>query len=392
MRQGMDVLIVTPFLAFPLAHGGRVRTYRLAVELARLGATVDVLCPWRPGFPARSFQSDGITVHTHLFVSSALPPLLPERRVPALVALSWQPFPIGPNRRLQAFCGHDVIQFEFCAHASWMRRIPAGARAVYSAHNVEADYLAAREKRSEAGAGMVRRVEELERLAVESSDLIVACTDADASRFTERYGATSTVVVPNGCDEDLVDLDRAALRESARASLGVGPDELCVLFVGGRGHHNRQAVSYLERELAPRLGTGTTFLIAGQSGGRPGRSSRGGATVLRTGFVRDLRPLLAAADVAVNPVEYGSGSSLKLVEYIAAGMPVVTTPVGLRGFERYRSRVVVAELGDFPGAVLSAAQSPPPADTDLGELRWSAGGKRLYDSYERLLGTGEGTR
>jgi len=43
---------------------------------------------------------------------------------------------------------------------------------------------------------------------------------------------------------------------------------------------------------------------------------------------RHLRPLLAAADVAVNPVARGSGQSLKVVEYLAAGLPVVALPAG----------------------------------------------------------------
>jgi glycosyltransferase involved in cell wall biosynthesis len=239
---------------------------------------------------------------------------------------------------------------------------------------------------------MVRRIEKLERLAVAASDLVVACTDADASRFAELYGATRTVVVPNGFDDELLGLDRAALREPARASLGVPSDDLCVLFVGGRAHHNRQAVRYLEDELLPQLGAGTTLLIAGECSGRPARQSEGGTTVVRAGFVHDLRPLFAAADVAVNPVEYGSGSSLKIVEYLAAGVPVVTTAVGLRGYERYGSHVVVSELGDFASAVRSASGATLRDGAAIGELSWSAGAKLLHDVYQRLLGAEDEAR
>jgi glycosyltransferase involved in cell wall biosynthesis len=316
-----------------------------------------------------------------------LPPLLPESRVPPLVALSWQPFAIGPKRRLRAFAGHDVFQFELCAQATWMRRLGPAARIVYSAHNVEADYVAARERHAQASAGMVRRIEELERLAVASSDLVVACTDADASRFAELYHAPRTVVVPNGFGDELLGLDRPALREAARASFGISSDDLCVLFVGGPAHHNRQAVAYLEHELAPRLGAGTTLLIAGECGGRPGRRTGRGATLVRAGFVPDLRPLFAAADVAVNPVDYGSGSSLKIAEYIAAGVPVVTTAVGLRGFERYGSHVVVSELSDFASAIRSASRTADDDGVAIDQLSWRAGGERLYNAYERLLGT-----
>jgi hypothetical protein len=62
--------------------------------------------------------------------------------------------------------------------------------------------------------------------------------------------------------------------------------------------------------------------------------------------------------------------------------------VGLRGFERLRDRVLVAELRDFPTAVRSAAQILQVDGAALEELRWSVGARLLYDTYERLLEPG----
>ena len=39
-----------------------------------------------------------------------------------------------------------------------------------------------------------------------------------------------------------------------------------------------------------------------------------------------------AADVAINPMATGSGTNLKIVEYLAAGVPVVTSTVGVSVF------------------------------------------------------------
>jgi glycosyltransferase involved in cell wall biosynthesis len=41
--------------------------------------------------------------------------------------------------------------------------------------------------------------------------------------------------------------------------------------------------------------------------------------------------VLAVADVALNPVTTGSGTNLKMLEYFAAGTPVVSTAFGARG-------------------------------------------------------------
>ena len=45
-----------------------------------------------------------------------------------------------------------------------------------------------------------------------------------------------------------------------------------------------------------------------------------------TGFVPDLRPYLAQAAVAVSPIRYGVGIQNKVLEAMAMGTPVVTSP------------------------------------------------------------------
>jgi glycosyltransferase involved in cell wall biosynthesis len=106
--------------------------------------------------------------------------------------------------------------------------------------------------------------------------------------------------------------------------------------------------------------------------------------VLALGVVDRLRPLLAAADVAVNPIGSGSGSNVKLAEYLAAGLPVVTTPVGLRGYEAFAHLVTVAGLDGFVGAV-QAQHRIVDRRPEVAELSWSALGQRLYAVYADLL-------
>ena len=377
----MRILVVTAHPILPLTHGGRVRTMGLAAGLARAGATVDLLCPWSPAQPWRPYVHDGVRCIPHRFAANALR-LVPDRVLPPLVALSWQPFSLGPRRRLAAAASYDVVQFEFCAYAAWMERIARVSTVVYSAHNVEPD-----QHRGEAAAAPLLRpwagrVAALERRAVRASRLVITCTDADASRLAELWGGPAFAVVPNGFDEALLGAGGAALRAEARASLGIPQDASALLFVGGRARHNRQAVEFLEREVVPRLGGGR-LLVAGACADDlpPARDD----SVLRLGFVEDLRPLLAAADIAVNPIAYGSGSNLKMAEYLAAGLPVVSTPVGARGFEEHLGAVRVAPLDRFAAAVLETASAREAQAADVGELSWTRLGRRLRETYDELL-------
>src|SRR5439155_438951 len=52
--------------------------------------------------------------------------------------------------------------------------------------------------------------------------------------------------------------------------------------------------------------------------------------VLIVGEVPDVADYLRASDLALCPLVSGSGTSLKTIEYLAAGLPLVSTEVGVR--------------------------------------------------------------
>ena len=65
--------------------------------------------------------------------------------------------------------------------------------------------------------------------------------------------------------------------------------------------------------------------------------------------------ILSLADVAWAPMKSGTGSSLKIPEYIAHGKMVVGTPIGFRGFEellRFSSVIADEDIQGFFGQVL----------------------------------------
>ena len=377
----MKVLSILPYPVLPLTHGGRVRAYRLAVGLARAGAQVDLACPWHPRLPLRPFEREGITIRPFVFAANLLPALLGDRILSPLLQLSGQPFTLGPRRLIQTSRLYDVVEFHFCAYATWMSRVAQQTRVVYSAHNVELDF-AVGEPSTRLRRLLGKQIGKLERRAVRDSDLVVTCTAADGKRLAHLYGSLNELaVISNGFDEGEIWNPPRPGRDESRAKLGLKPEELAILFIGGPALHNRRAVQFLEHELLPRLGRPARLVIAGECA-QPRRNGR----VLALGRVDRLSPLFAAADVAVNPVQWGSGSNVKLAEYLAAGVPVVTTPVGLRGYEAFAHLVTVAELDEFADA-LRVTPAIPDVDSKPGiaELSWTALGQRLYAAYADLL-------
>ena len=380
----MRILVVTTSPILPPSHGGRVRTHRLAVGLVRAGASVDVLAPWAPGAPRHSVELQGVRFHSHLLPTNALPLVFHDRLVPSMVAHSWQPFALGPRALLDRFAGYDVAQFEHAGRATWMRRTPTRLK-VYASHNVEVDFLRDQPAPWALRNTMLRRVQALERRAVLDSDLVLACTDGDASRLRELYGPVSPLeVIPNGFDAELLNSD-CADGTAARRSLGIPLDARLLLFVGSAAPHNLEAVQFLQREVLPRLDASVHLLVVGDCGRATWEASALAGRVHRPGRLDDLRPVFAAADVAVNPVSTGSGSNLKLAEYLASGLPVVTTPVGLRGFEEHTAGVIVAEPNHFAAAIAGAALHRG-LRRAVQDISWDSLARRLHGVYARLLG------
>jgi glycosyltransferase involved in cell wall biosynthesis/GT2 family glycosyltransferase len=64
-----------------------------------------------------------------------------------------------------------------------------------------------------------------------------------------------------------------------------------------------------------------------------------------------LYTVLRASDIALNPVMMGSGTNLKLLQYMAAGLPIISTQAGIRGIERGAEVCLVTERVLFADAL-----------------------------------------
>lgn len=376
------ILVVSPYPLDPPLHGGRVRALSLARGLARAGAVVDILAPWVPGKPWQQMLEPRLRVHAHQMLGNALPLLFSNRFVPALALLSLHPLWAGPRRLLAQFTNCDVVQFEFCAQFHWSGLLPGNPAIVYSAHNVELDYHSEQPVWRFIRKPALRRIARCERAAIRLSDMVVSCSEGDVDRLRAIYGEPrEAVVIANGFDAGLLGFQRCELREQARAALGLGACDRVILFVGGDAEHNRDAVRFLASDLLPALPRSTRLLIVG----RAGATSSVHPQIRPVGFVEDLRFCFAAADVAVNPVAFGSGTSVKLAEYVAAGLPTISTPIGLRGTSHLTHSVLCVPREEFAEALRATPREPVGDRRSLAKWTWDALASRLFKHYQGLL-------
>jgi glycosyltransferase involved in cell wall biosynthesis len=75
--------------------------------------------------------------------------------------------------------------------------------------------------------------------------------------------------------------------------------------------------------------------------------------VTLTGFVDDVRPLIAQSWISVVPLHTGGGTRLKILEAMALGTPVVATSKGAEGLDVQSGRHLL--IADTPEAFAQSA-------------------------------------
>jgi glycosyltransferase involved in cell wall biosynthesis len=237
-------------------------------------------------------------------------------------------------------------------------RTVSSAPFVYEAHNVEADLKAGI---FGAHRWAVDRVSALEEHAVRDAVLVSACSAQDRERLRALYQRADNaglIVVPNGIDIAATPLRCAASTARRRAALGM--NRPLALFMGSAHGPNIDAARVVV-EASAEL-PDVDFLMLGsvcsvvKTWERP-------ANIGLAGVVSDAEKAgwLEVCDVGLNPVISGSGTSLKVIEYAAAGVPVVSTDFGVRGAGFTCNREYVSATEDsFAGGIETALGLAPP--------------------------------
>jgi hypothetical protein len=224
----------------------------------------------------------------------------------------------------------------------------------------------------------------LERHLVERSAHVFTCSERDQGRLHLLYGVPKDrmSLAPNG-----IKAARDRAPGPVRSVMQRWPQlrrfPRLALFSGSNVAHNRAAVHFILERLAPALRDECAFVVQGGCGVSFGRETAANVCfdVSADGFA-----LYAdGSTVGLNPIEQGSGSNLKLLQYLYHGMPVISTPFGMRGYETLRRFVTVAPLEGFADALRTAAHAPRPEPEALvREFGWRTIGQSIVNVYATL--------
>lgn len=199
---------------------------------------------------------------------------------------------------------------------------------------------------------LVSNLYEYEQGLIDRADAVVFQSDENVEDFDlSRVGVHR--VIPNGTD--VAEIRESTERNVPYSALGIDPSRPTCIFVGAFDYApNRRAAEAIAETIAPAC-PDVQFLLVGRN--PPAFEA---PNVFAPGFVDDLGAYLQYADVALCPLTLGSGTKLKMLDYLAAGLPVVTTPTGVQGLDLEPGKHVrvVEGVGEFPGAIRGILASP----------------------------------
>lgn len=362
----MRILLVSPFLPYPPMAGGHAQIWGW---LRRLAQKHEVAFA---GFCEREADASGVEEiarrctlvrvrlrcpTAHAYTSFA--------QVPRWVTEFYSAELARDVHRVVREFRPDVVQFLSTNMAQYQQAARGPARVVTA---LDLSFLA-HQRRIAATAGWERvqarlewlRMLRYERTIFQQADRVIAVSAREARVIEAIAPRARTTVIPPGVDAELL------APRTRRPTAGR------VLYLGHMEHYpNLDGLLFLYREIWPRVrqsypaarlivaGGQTHEQMARVAPGTLAQMERDTSVELR-GFVLDLQGLMDETAAMAAPLRLGSGVRNKVVEAMAAGLPVVTTTRGAEGLSvaHERELLIADDFEDFARQLVRLLQDTP---------------------------------
>lgn len=343
------ILVVANDFPYPPNHGAALDIWTRLLTLKRIGFQLDLLVS------VRSTPKE-----EHLAVVKDLVDELwiVQRDRGWQAVLSLQPFQVRSRSKLGSISlgrPYDAVVLE-AEHVGAFLENPAAQNTtlILRIHNNEANYFRALSRGTAGWKAKLFYLMESLKFRMYSSKVIEACTElwfisdferAAYAKMRPRDQAKSFFLPPDVAPSSMKPFCDAGNQ---------------VLFVGTLSiPHNADAIRWYIEQIHPLLSDvdGYKLVVAGHTGDHSIDDLR--RTIARHGNIvlienpPNLTSFYEASAVFVNPVPRGAGLKLKTIHALQAGVPVVTTAIGMEGTGlRDSEHVLVADTAhDFAQSV-----------------------------------------
>ncbi|MBN1483918.1 MAG: glycosyltransferase [Chloroflexia bacterium] len=216
---------------------------------------------------------------------------------------------------------------------------------------------------------------------------MVSAEDQSSARRLLPGGRGQVEIVPNGID-------------CRHNRPGLAPKQPYRLVYNGAltYHANYEAMQYFLAQIYPlirRQVPQASLTITGSTAGVDLDGLQLDESVHLSGYVPEVRPLVAGSAACVVPIRQGGGTRLKILEAMALGTPVVATNKGAEGLEVTPERnILIADTpAAFAGQVVRLLRDPALQSHLAGAARvlveerydWPQIGRRFVELVESAV-------
>jgi len=397
----MRILFLSPRLCWPLRTGAKVREFYLARALGR-HASVTYVSFVSPGAERPTPADLPFFEEIHLVTLGGR--YTPGKIVRGLVGrwpltiLNYTTVEMKAElASIVARKQFDAVHVDGSPMTAYVPFLEAetgtGVRAVYDWHNIDSEVM----QRFSAGEGFApkkayaaltaRRLAQVERWMLRTGAGHAVCSEREQEHLLRLEPEARIAVIENGVDSEYFGGEDGDRQEG-----GAGRR---IVFVGSMDYApNVEAATWFARRIWPRIHARYPewrLALVGSNPAAAVRELRSGPNVEVTGTVADVRPYYRGALAAVVPLRTGGGTRLKILEAMAAGVPVVSSAIGAEGLAVSPGKdiEIVAEEEGWRAALAALAEDAAlrrervECGLRLARSRydWKIVGEALYEHY-----------
>ena len=393
----MKLLLIAPRLHHPTDRGDRLFAHRILETFVR-HHEVDVLA-----FRDTRDTDASVEAIRALGVGLRVVPRSPVRSLlrTGLALLGSEPMQVAyyESARMRAAArsapkgGYDIVLAQMVRMAPYGLLVPARYRVQLLSDSLGLALLRRAPYEAAWKRPLVRleqeRIARYEQAMTARYDESWLVSEEDRAHFPPGLRERLRVV-PTGISAGLLEVPAARPRAGT------------LLFVGHLGvPHNVDCATQLAREILPRvraLVPGAHVRLVGPDPAKAVRALAGLEGVEVVGFVPDLAAEYARAEVFVGAPRFASGVLNKLIEALAAAVPVVTSRIGARGLGLGDQGSDLVSVADGPDEIARAVSAlladPARAEERAGRarawvrqrFRWENALEAIADIGSRLAG------
>lgn len=408
----MRILYFSPRECWPLNTGARLRDFHFASQLARQARVTYlgqrnpkdpplVLPPANSGF-GKPILVDSEPAYTPInLIRGLLGP------VPVTVLNFWSAKIAAEIEKLQKSAKPpDSVQMEgmhLVQYLPLLRNATNRPPVIADWHNIESELM---RRYSETVKGLPQKlyarrtadlIEKMEARLLRGCDAHIVASTREREKLLARAPKSRIEVIGNGVDV-AAHSDDELNSACARGGFPIPEKRRDILFVGSMDYHaNIDAVLEFADQVWPGIHArhpGFRFVVVGRNPPENVRELAKRPNIEITGTVDDVRPWYRSALLVVVPLRTGSGTRLKILEAMAAGVPVVSTRLGAEGLEAADGVDLI--LAETPEETMNAIDrlfqsrelwhSLAEAGRKFVRERydWALLGRRLFELHESL--------